>query len=153
MGFFACNPGGWRVEAIRPTLMTFFGVNLAAGRTFPSAVPRSTLPATASAAAVLVAGMLLVPMFDLGPLSAHMAVHIALMNVAAPLAAIVLTRALFAGSNHVGALWAITAVQLILLWTWNAPPMQHWSMESNGLQGLMHGSLLVAALFYWTLLL
>jgi cytochrome c oxidase assembly factor CtaG len=45
---------------------------------------RSMLPAVASVAAVLGAGMVVLSLLELAPLSAHMAVHILLMNVVAP---------------------------------------------------------------------
>jgi putative membrane protein len=46
-----------------------------------------------------------------------------------------------------------TAVQVVLLWTWHAPPMQRLAMESAVAPALMHGSLLLVAVLFWALLL
>ena len=44
-------------------------------------------------------------------------------------------------------------MQIVLLWTWHVPSMQRSTMEFGTLQILMHGSLFLAALYFWTLLL
>jgi cytochrome c oxidase assembly factor CtaG len=56
---------------------------------------RLALPAIASVAAVVVAVAAAVFLVELGRLSAHMVVHIAVMNIAAPLAAVALSLANF----------------------------------------------------------
>jgi putative membrane protein len=56
-------------------------------------------------------------------------------------------------SDRGALLWAATAIQLALLWVWHAPPLHHAAMHSPILQGLMHGTLLLAAALFWTLLL
>ena len=70
-------------------------------------MPGKYLPAVASAVAILIAASvaLLVPM---GPLSAHMLLHVALMNLAAPLAAVALIRASPTGLDQVIFLWVVT---------------------------------------------
>ena len=84
-------------------------------------MPGKYLPAVASAVAILVAvsAALLVPM---GPLSAHMLLHVALMNLAAPLAAIALTRTSSAQFDRITFLWVVTVLQIVLLWGWHVPP-------------------------------
>lgn len=95
----------------------------------------STDPAGGTRRAVLIGalavpatGLLAVTSPGLGPLSWHMAVHIACMNVAAPLAAVALTyrkigrvRAWSAPS----VLWSVTLAQLALLWMSHSPLLHH----------------------------
>lgn len=114
---------------------------------------RSTLPATASATAVLATGVLLVSTQPLGPLSSHMALHIALMNVVAPLAAALLSRRHFAGDPHGAAPWAAATLQIALLLMWHAPSLQRAAMQSHALQVVMHTSLFLIALWFWWALL
>jgi putative membrane protein len=116
-------------------------------------VSRTTLPATASAIAVLTAGAVVLSSHGLGPQSAHMALHIALMNVAAPLGAVIIGRRLSGVGGGAVTLWAITVAQIVLLWMWHAPALARWAMASHGLQAIMHGSLFLAALFFWCSLL
>jgi putative membrane protein len=116
-------------------------------------MPGKFAPATASAVAVLAAGsgLLFLP---IGPLSAHMALHIALMNIAAPFAAIALLRASSRQPNHPAALlWMATGLQIVLLWAWHAPPAQLATVESMSISVLMHASLFAAALGFWTSLM
>ena len=115
-------------------------------------MPSAALPAIASALAVLGAGGAVLLLHDLGPQSAHMAMHIALMNVAAPLCAILVARSP-SRAGHATTLWAAAAVQIVLLWMWHAPPLQRAAMDSHGLQAVMHGTLFLAALAFWSSLL
>jgi putative membrane protein len=114
---------------------------------------RLASPAIASIAAVGVAGVAIVLSLDFGPLSAHMARHIALMNVAAPAFAIILAHHPLARVGRPAPLWAIGVLQIVLLWAWHAPSMQRLSMEFEMLQMLMHGSLFLAGVAFRTLLL
>jgi putative membrane protein len=85
-----------------------------------------------------------------------MAVHIALMNAAAPLAAVLLAGrlpALPTAASPAGVLWITTTLQIALLWIWHAPSLQHAAMQSQPLQMLMHGTLFVAAAAFWCALL
>ena len=111
----------------------------------------NVLPAAASALAILVAGSaaFLLPM---GPLSAHMLLHIALMNLAAPLAAIALMRLFPARLDRAALLWGATIAQLVLLWAWHAPPAHRAAAGSMLISFTMHVSLFAAALAFWTLL-
>jgi putative membrane protein len=133
----------------------------------PSSHPRASninniavhvaLPGIASAAAVLSAGGVVLAFADLGPLSGHMARHIALMNVLAPLVAVLLLRNGESGiGRRVGPpwwLWPACALQLLLLWAWHAPPAQGWGMASATAHLAMHGSLFAAAVLFWTAVL
>jgi putative membrane protein len=116
-------------------------------------VNRAALPATASVAAVLIGGVLFAAAYDFGPLSTHMALHIALMNVAAPLAAIVLARQAGGGAGRAATLWAVAAAQIIVLWAWHTPALQRHAIHSHVVQGIMHASLLAAACLFWCALI
>jgi putative membrane protein len=109
----------------------------------------SALPATISAFAVLGAGAFTLAAYDLGGQSLHMALHIALMNVAAPLGAALLATRL---PGHFGlprTLWLATGAQLVLLWGWHMPSVQHAAATSHALQAAMHAMLLISALGFW----
>jgi putative membrane protein len=77
-------------------------------------------PTTSGAAGVALVGLAVVPMVTLGALSTHMAVHILLMSVLAPIVAIILPRP---GDTRAGALWLATLVQSGALWLAHAPPV------------------------------
>jgi putative membrane protein len=110
-------------------------------------VTRAAWPALASVAAVLTGGALFAASYDFGPLSRQMALHIALMNVMAPTAAVMLTRR--AGPGRATTLWVVAAIQIALLWAWHAPALQRYAMESHAVQAVMHASLLAAAFWFW----
>lgn len=107
----------------------------------------------AGAVAVMLTGGLVLAWVDRGPLSAHMAHHIGLMNVLAPMAAMLWTRRNTAGAgqdkSRAPRLWVATASQLALLWGWHLPAAQSWAMASVAGQVAMHGSLFLAALLFW----
>jgi putative membrane protein len=109
-------------------------------------------PALAGAATVCVAGALIVSLMEFGPLSTHMAQHIALMNVLAPLAAIALVNYGFTAARP-SSLWAATAVQIALLWGWHLPSMQNAVATSGSIAAAMHLSLFASALLFWICLL
>lgn len=112
---------------------------------------RAAWPATASVVAVLIGGALFAAAYDFGPLSGQMALHIALMNVAAPIGAVLLTRqAAAAGApDRAATLWVAAAIQMVLLWAWHAPSLQRHAMGSHAVQAVMHASLLAAAFCFW----
>lgn len=114
---------------------------------------RITTPATASASAVLVAGAGVLLMYDLGNFSLHMMLHIASMNVAAPLlAAWAMTQWPTRGSRA-SSLWTATLVQIVLLWTWHSPGIHNLTAESPGFGLVLHGVLFLTALLFWISLL
>jgi len=114
---------------------------------------KSILPATVSTTVVVITGLLLAPLFEFHPMPMHMALHIGLMNVAAPLLAAVLVHRTGSGSGRAAALWLIAAAQIILLWAWHAPALQQQTAHSHLLQWVMHGSLFLIALCFWHALL
>jgi putative membrane protein len=114
---------------------------------------RLPLPAIVSVAAVLVAAAAVMSFLELGPLAAHMALHIAVMNIAAPFVAIALMYRPLPEAVRTAPLWIAGAIQIVLLWTWHIPSVQRSTMESGLLQILMHGSLFLVALYFWRLLL
>lgn len=114
---------------------------------------KTALPATASAITVLVTGVLLVSIHTLGTLSAHMALHIALMNVVAPLGAVLLRRELVVRANHAAMPWAVATIQIVLLLSWHFPSLHRLAMQSHILQIVMHTSLFLVALWFWWALL
>ncbi|MBU1209976.1 MAG: cytochrome c oxidase assembly protein [Alphaproteobacteria bacterium] len=85
-----------------------------------------------------------------GPLSRHMLAHIVLMNLVAPLAALGLIRGLWVSTAlPFAALAAATAVQLMLLWAWHAPPLLTASLEQPIVHVVASATLSVAALWFW----
>lgn len=93
------------------------------------------------------------PFVTLGPLSAHMAIHIATMSVVAPLLATgvaVLAPTSTAGGRE---LWASTALQIVALWLWHLPAAHHFAAASVVGSLVMHASLLMAAVWFWLTLI
>jgi putative membrane protein len=76
-----------------------------------------------------------------------MAQHIVLMNVLAPCLALAMRRLAISG----WARWLLpaTLIQLGLLWFWHAPFLLPQVMHAPGLQPLMQGTLLAAAMLFW----
>ncbi len=116
-------------------------------------VTPNALPAIFSAGAVLFAGVAVLALVELEPLSLHMVQHIALMSVVAPLVAVALARNPRAEGALGRQLWAATLIQMMLLWLWHAPSLQQAAVHSGLLQAAVHGSLFLAAVFFWTALL
>jgi putative membrane protein len=85
---------------------------------------------------VAVALSIVLALYDIGPRSAQMLLHIALMNVAAPLAALLLSRSGVAAGPP-KALWGATILQLVLLWAWHVPALNEAAAGSHGLHLLM----------------
>jgi putative membrane protein len=109
------------------------------------------LPALISASAVLLLGIGIYSFVHLGPLSRHMGVHIALMNVAAPICAAVVWLAWPAARNLASGnvLWTATIGQMVLLWAWHAPAVQASAMMSPLVQAILQTSLFGSALLFW----
>jgi putative membrane protein len=105
-------------------------------------------PPAFGALAVGAAGIAAASLLPLGPLSTHMAIHVGLMNVLAPIAAILLVRK---GAALPGAqwLWGATAVQLLLLWSAHAPLVHAAAAQSTAFFGSISAALFLAALFFW----
>jgi putative membrane protein len=116
-------------------------------------------PADGSRRAVLI-GLLAVPMTallavtspGLGPLSWHMAVHIASMNVAAPLAAVALTYRASGCARPWSApsvLWSAALAQLALLWVSHNPSLHHGPLSMPASLVGLHLLLFAVALAFW----
>ena len=112
--------------------------------------PLDTLPATASGLAVIIAGALTIFAYPLGPQSSHMALHIAAMNVAAPVLAAALSTRFPSVFGHPRTLWAASAAQIVLLWAWHVPSLQQAAMMSHVLQLAMQTTLTISALVFWS---
>jgi putative membrane protein len=110
------------------------------------------LPAAGSSGVGLLLAAIVITLAPaLGPLSAHMSTHIALMNVLAPSLAL----ALVLRNNQTGAggwsLATATAIQIAVLWSVHAPPI--FGLGSPALQVLLQALLFATALgFWWTVL-
>ena len=77
-----------------------------------------------------------------------MAMHIALMNVVAPVVAIAMVKRLRPLSNAV--FWSVATLQIGMLWFWHLPAVQAAVTTYSGGALLMHGSLFTVALLFWT---
>ena len=104
------------------------------------------LPAIASIAGTLAVVALVLIGHSLGTLSSHMAMHIALMNVAAPMAAIALAKRL--RPLAAAAFWSAATLQIGALWFWHLPAVQAAATSPGGAL-LMHSSLFAVALMFW----
>jgi putative membrane protein len=93
---------------------------------------------------------------ELGPLSLHMAVHIACMNIAAPLAALALGRFDVAPArawSTPSALWIFTCAQLAILWASHSPSMHHALQADPIATVALHTLLFVVAVVFWACVL
>lgn len=111
-----------------------------------SAAGRGSAPLF-SAAAVTAAGLLVLPLSDLGALSVQMSQHLLLMNVAAPLLAVLLAPRVPAFGRR--ALWFAAVCQLVLLWAWHLPGLQREAAMSGLLQAGFLLLLAASALAFW----
>jgi putative membrane protein len=89
---------------------------------------------------------------SLGPLSWQMAQHILLMNVAAPLLAVILL-ARFIPAGISGWIGVASVLQLGLLWFWHAPIGAHGAAHDPAYHAAMQPSLFAAAMFFWSAVL
>jgi putative membrane protein len=103
------------------------------------------------ALAVPVAILFAAAMSQPGPLSWHMGLHIAAMNVIAPLLAVMLGRY---GPSSVwsrpGVLWGLTLAQLTVLWAAHSPTVHHHLLHAAAGNILLHAVLFAVALAFWT---
>ena len=110
----------------------------------------SNAPAVvAGALAVLVAGALTVGATEAGPLSGQMAIHIAAMNIVAPLLAAGSRPADGARAMLRRGLWLATVVQLAVLWASHSPAVHHAAHASLLSAIFLHGILFLSALAFW----
>ena len=108
-----------------------------------------TKAAVASVGAVLIAGAVILLTYDLGRFSVHMMLHIASMNVVAPLlAAWAIARWRPRGMPATW-LWSATLIQIVLLWAWHSPAVHNVTVQSPATGVALHGVLFLAALSFW----
>jgi putative membrane protein len=82
--------------------------------------------------------------------TAHIAAHVVIMNVAAPILAFAWARrrgGAGVAARHAG---PAAAVQLALLWSWHAPQVLAWAGASPVAGAAMHLSLAGAAFWFWS---
>jgi putative membrane protein len=108
---------------------------------------RAAMPAVISAISVLAVGNAAF-FLPIGPTSAHMLLHIALMNVLAPLLAGVLACSC-PSPDRAAPVWLATIAQILLLWLWHAPFAHRAAAGSMWISFAMHSSLFLAALLFW----
>lgn len=84
-----------------------------------------------------------------GFLTQHMAIHLAMMGLVAPIVATLALRRnadLFPPRLHLA---AATAAQVALLWAWHAPSVLTGTHESGVAAVAMHLSLFLCSLWFW----
>jgi putative membrane protein len=108
--------------------------------------------AVVGACAVMAGGGVVLAVLQLGPISGHMAVHIASMNVVAPFAAIAFVRLDGGRLADAGgkALWLATLVQMGLLWVSHIPPIHQIAHSSTATYAALQAALLLSAVVFWT---
>jgi putative membrane protein len=86
----------------------------------------------------------------MGPLATHMAAHILLMNLAAPLAAFAMKQVRPQRREIAGRGLALaTLAQIAALWAWHAPPFLNWALQFPTVHLLMNASLFLTAFLFW----
>ena len=115
-------------------------------------IPASRV-ALISAGAVLLAGVPLVLVHDVGSLSQHMLLHILTMNVAAPIAAAWMIAAGATRTVSPSWLWTIAVVQILALYFLHTPRFHVIAAHDQATSLAMHGVLAGLALGFWTTLL
>jgi len=87
----------------------------------------------------------------MGPLASQMAMHILIMNFAAPLAAM-FTGRISRRQPTTGLLVAVTTLQMCVLWIWHTPSLLNEALSWHWLHVLMLGTFAVSSfLFWWTI--
>jgi putative membrane protein len=109
---------------------------------------RST-PAVASAAAVLAAGVVVLALHDPGPQARHMALHIATMNVVAPLLAAVLAVRHRSRDMRARQLWGAALAQTAALFAAHIPAVQGAALAHPYIQAAVHLILATTAVAFW----
>jgi putative membrane protein len=108
----------------------------------------------------LVLGIVVLAAAWLGPLpdlarqlfSAHMAMHMAVVAVAAPLIALGLSGSAFDPSGRTRVFRAsipASVVELIVVWAWHAPVLHHAARQETWALIAEQGSFVAAGLFLW----
>lgn len=111
--------------------------------------PDASGPILIGAAVLAVSGLITASLVELGPLSLQMLQHLALMNIVAPLVALGLSRR---GLCAPTSLLCAGFVQLVALWAWHAPAVQHLAASSSAAQVALMSVLAGAAIWFWSAL-
>lgn len=113
---------------------------------------------------LLLAGLAVLAVVWLGPLpdlarrsfSAHMAMHVSVVAVAAPWIAIGLARGLGGGrfdpARRYPRLFSpvpASALELVVVWGWHAPALHHAARTTSGLLAIEQASFLLSGLLVW----
>jgi putative membrane protein len=107
----------------------------------------------ASAGAVIVAGVPLLFLHDLGHLSHHMIAHIVTMNVAAPIAAASLMSVVATRQIQPRYVWIIATAQILALWLLHTPRLHAIASHVPAMGLAMHAVLAGLSLMFWIALL
>ena len=91
----------------------------------------------------------LASLIQAGPLTSHMLIHIALLNVGG-LAAGLIASTVAGGSWSTRQIAMATALQIALLWGWHTPAAFAAAHDDQAVMTAMHISLFVAAAWFWT---
>lgn len=86
----------------------------------------------------------------MGPIEAHMALHIALMNLVAPALAFfasMLRKNLLGPAGRF--IFSAAFFQTAAMWAWHAPPLLRAALPSHGLHLAMQASLFSLAFWFW----
>lgn len=99
--------------------------------------------------ALAVAGLGTVSLIEPGPLSLQMLLHLGVMNIVAPVIALMLRRRL----DALGSILPAGFLQLIALWAWHAPVTQQIASASWLGQLALMATLGLAAIWFWSAVL
>jgi putative membrane protein len=91
----------------------------------------------------------LASLLQTGPLTTHMIIHIALLNVGGLAAGLIASQSTggFWRTRHIA---MATALQIALLWGWHTPAAFAAAHEDHAVMTAMHISLFVSAAWFWT---
>lgn len=117
-------------------------------------------PTRSPRAPLLAAGLLVLALAWLGPLpllaqhafSAHMAMHLAVVAIAAPLLAFALAGSRFDPVPRAPYLFApmfAVLLEFVVVWGWHAPVLHHAASASGWVRVVEQGSFLAAGLMVW----
>jgi putative membrane protein len=109
-------------------------------------------PPLAIGLAVLGVAWVVLPFAPLPPFSAHMAMHMAVVAVAAPLLAAGLVGSARDPVARRPRLWspiAASMVELVVVWAWHAPALHHLARHSLWARAIEQASFLAAGLYLW----
>lgn len=94
----------------------------------------------------------LLPALVPGAFSAHMALHMAVVAIAAPLLALGVAQSRFDPVPHAPALFSAvpaSIVELVVVWGWHTPALHHAARHDSLAFALEQGSFVLSALWLW----